>query len=90
MNLVIDMGELMPFFFDGAKFATLQRIDLEAACRLRRFCVYIYFPPNLCRQKGVTEKSRRIALEALPLMCVYVCVCVCVRCVCVCMYVYVC
>jgi len=49
MNLVIDMGELMPFFFDGAKFATLQRIDLEAACRLRRCCVFMNFPPNLCR-----------------------------------------
>ena len=44
MNLVIDMGDLMPFFFDGAQFASLDRIELEAACRLRRIFTTSFKP----------------------------------------------
>ena len=44
MNLVIDLADLVPFFFDGAQFVTLDRIELEAACRLRRIFTTSFKP----------------------------------------------
>ena len=44
VNLVIDMQDLVPVFFQGAKFASLDRIELEAACRLRRIFTTAFKP----------------------------------------------